>query len=74
MMRKSGSRLLPVWMLLAGGAALAMRAGLYALAVDAKGLVGALTGGLSAAAGGTAAALVFGLLAAAICRGGKPRG
>lgn len=39
MMRKSGSRLLPVWMLLAGGAALAMRAGLYALAVDAKGLL-----------------------------------
>ena len=43
-------------------------------AVDAKGLVGALTGGLSAAAGGTAAALVFGLLAACACRGGKPRG
>ncbi|MBQ3064146.1 MAG: SpoVA/SpoVAEb family sporulation membrane protein [Clostridia bacterium] len=43
-------------------------------AVDARGLVGALTGGLTAAAGGTAAALVFGLLAAAVCRGGKPRG
>jgi len=43
-------------------------------AVDAKGLVGALTGGLSAAAGGTAAALVFGLIAACVCRGGKPRG
>ncbi len=43
-------------------------------AVDAKGLIGAFTGGLSAAAGGTAAALVFGLIAAAICRGGKPRG
>lgn len=43
-------------------------------AVDAKGLIGAFTGGLSAAAGGTAAALVFGLVAAAICRGGKPRG
>lgn len=33
-------------------------------AVDEKGLLGALTGGLSAAAGGTAAALVFGFLAA----------
>jgi stage V sporulation protein AE len=43
-------------------------------AVDKQGLLGALTGGLSAAAGGTAAALCFGLLAAAICRGGKPRG
>ncbi len=42
-------------------------------AVDAKGFVGIFTGGLSAAAGGTAAALVFGLLAAALCRGGKPR-
>ena len=43
-------------------------------AVNEKGLIGAFTGGLSAAAGGTAAALVFGLVAAAICRGGKPRG
>ena len=43
-------------------------------AVDEKGLLGALTGGLSAAAGGTASALVFGLIAAAVCRGGKPRG
>lgn len=43
-------------------------------AVNAKGLIGAFTGGLSAAAGGTVAALVFGLVAAAICRGGKPRG
>ena len=42
-------------------------------AVDARGLIGAFTGGLSAAAGGTVAALVFGLVAAAICRGGKPR-
>lgn len=42
-------------------------------AVDEKGLIGAFTGGLSAAAGGTAAALCFGLLAAAICKGGKPR-
>ena len=43
-------------------------------AVDEKGLLGAFTGALSAAAGGTAAALCFGLLAAVICRGGKPRG
>ena len=43
-------------------------------AVDRQGLLGAFTGGLSAAAGGTAAALCFGLLAAALCRGGKPRG
>ncbi|MBR6727169.1 MAG: SpoVA/SpoVAEb family sporulation membrane protein [Clostridia bacterium] len=43
-------------------------------AVNEKGLLGAFTGGLSAAAGGTAAALVFGLVAALICRGGKPRG
>ena len=42
-------------------------------AVDQRGLIGAFTGGLTAAAGGTAAALVFGLVAAAICRGGKPR-
>lgn len=42
-------------------------------AVDEKGLLGALTGGLSAAAGGTAAALIFGLCAAVICHGGKPR-
>ena len=38
-------------------------------AVDEKGLVGALTGGLSAAAGGIAAALVFGYLAALIFKG-----
>ena len=43
-------------------------------AVDRQGLLGALTGGIGAAAGGIAAALCFGLLAAAICRGGKPRG
>jgi stage V sporulation protein AE len=43
-------------------------------AVDQRGLIGAFTGGLSAAAAGTAAALVFGLAAALICRGGKPRG
>lgn len=41
-------------------------------AVAEKGLLGALTGGLSAAAGGTAAALVFGLIAALICKG-KPK-
>ena len=43
-------------------------------AVDQRGLIGSFTGGLSAAAGGTVAALFFGLIAAAICRGGKPRG
>ena len=42
-------------------------------AVESVGLLGAFTGGLTAAAGGTAAALCLGLLAAAICRGGKPR-
>ena len=42
-------------------------------AVEKQGFLGAFTGGLTAAAGGTAAALCFGLLAAAICRGGKPR-
>ena len=41
-------------------------------AVEEKGLVGALTGGLSAAAGGTAAALVFGFLASLLFRG-KPK-
>ena len=41
-------------------------------AVEEKGLIGALTGGLSAAAGGTAAALVFGFLASLIFRG-KPK-
>ena len=43
-------------------------------AVDEKGFLGVFTGSLSAAAGGTTAALVFSLIAAAICRGGKPRG
>lgn len=38
-------------------------------AVDTKGLLGALTGGLSAAAGGIAAALVFGYLACLIFKG-----
>ena len=36
-------------------------------AVNEKGLLGALTGGLTAAAGGTAAALCFGYLAGQIC-------
>ena len=35
-------------------------------AVDKKGLLGAMTGGLKATAGGITAAIVFGLLAAAI--------
>ena len=38
-------------------------------AVDEKGLLGALTGPFTAAAGGTAAALVFGFLVALICKG-----
>lgn len=38
-------------------------------AVDEKGLLGALTGGLTAAAGGIAAALVFGYLACLIAKG-----
>ncbi len=42
-------------------------------AVEEKGLLGALTGGLTAAAGGTAAALCFGYLAALIFRS-KPKG
>ncbi|MBQ9098798.1 MAG: SpoVA/SpoVAEb family sporulation membrane protein [Clostridia bacterium] len=42
-------------------------------AVDEKGLLGAFTGSLTAAAGGTTAALCFGLLAAVICKIGKPR-
>lgn len=37
-------------------------------AVDEKGLIGALTGGLSAAAAGTAAALVFSFIASLIFR------
>ena len=41
-------------------------------AVDERGLLGALTGSLTAAAGGTAAALVFGLIAA-ICVRSKPK-
>ena len=42
-------------------------------AVDKQGLLGALTGGLTAAAGGIAAALCFGYLAAVIFKG-KRRG
>ena len=42
-------------------------------AVDEHGLLGALTGGLTAAAGGISAALVFGYLAAILFRG-KRRG
>ena len=41
-------------------------------AVDERGLLGALTGGLTAAAGGTAAALCFGYLAALFFHG-KPK-
>lgn len=41
-------------------------------AVAKQGLLGALTGGLTAAAGGTAAALCFGYLAALIFKG-KPK-
>ena len=37
-------------------------------AIDEKGLLGALTGGLSAASGGIAAAICFGYLAALIAR------
>ena len=42
-------------------------------AVEEKGLLGVFTGALTAAAGGTAAALVFGFLAALIARG-RPKG
>ena len=38
-------------------------------AIDEKGLIGALTGGITAAAGGIAAAIVFGYLAALIFKG-----
>ncbi len=41
-------------------------------AVDERGLLGALTGSLTAASGGTAAALVFGLIAA-LCVRSKPK-
>ena len=39
MRRNSGSRLLPVWMLLLGAAALVLRKCLYTTCVDAKGLL-----------------------------------
>lgn len=42
-------------------------------AVGEKGLLGALTGGLTAAAGGISAAICFGYIAALIFRG-KPKG
>ena len=42
-------------------------------AVDERGLIGALTGGLSAASGGIAAAICFGYIAA-IFSSGKPKG
>ena len=42
-------------------------------AVGEKGLLGALTGGLTAAAGGISAAICFGYLAALLFRG-KPKG
>lgn len=41
-------------------------------AVDEKGLLGALTGGIGAASGGIAAAIVFGYLACLIAKG-KPK-
>lgn len=41
-------------------------------AVDERGLLGALTGSLTAAAGGTTAALVFGYIATLFCRA-KPK-
>ena len=41
-------------------------------AVNERGLLGAITGPLTAAAGGTAAALVFGLIASFLCRS-KPK-
>ncbi len=42
-------------------------------AVDEKGLIGALTGGLTAAAGGTAAALCFGYIAAIFAKNKGPK-
>lgn len=42
-------------------------------AVDEKGLLGVLTGGLTATAGGIAAAVVFGFLAALLFRPGEKR-
>ena len=42
-------------------------------AVDEKGLLGVLTGGLTATAGGIAAAVVFGFMAALLFRPGEKR-
>ena len=42
-------------------------------AVDEKGVIGALTGGISAASGGIAAAICFGYIAA-VFSSGKPKG
>ncbi len=42
-------------------------------AVAEKGLLGAMTGGLSATAGGIAAAVVFALIAALLCKPGDKR-
>ena len=42
-------------------------------AVDEKGLLGALTGGLTAAAGGITAAMFFGLVAAIIFKGKRKK-
>ena len=41
-------------------------------AIEQKGLIGVLTGPLTAAAGGTTAALVFGYIVALLCKG-KPK-
>jgi stage V sporulation protein AE len=41
-------------------------------AIEEKGLIGALVGPLTAAAGGTTAALVFGYILALVCKG-KPK-
>ncbi len=43
-------------------------------AVDEKGLIGALTGGLTSAAGGTTAALCFGYIAAIFAKSRPPKG
>lgn len=51
-----------------GTVALGVRA-----AVEADGLIGALTGGMTAAAGGTTAALCFGYIAALVFRGKRRR-
>ncbi len=42
-------------------------------AIDERGLIGALTGGFTAASGGIAAAIIFGYIAALFSKG-KPRG